>query len=72
VGEAIAQLVHVGGEVLVDVGLVREIHYEALVIRVRGMHQIQGRRIDRLAFGAHGARVVDQNAERDGYVLVLK
>ena len=53
-GEAVAQLVHVGREILIDVSLVRKIDHETLVIRVGVMHQIKSRGIHRLAFGAHG------------------
>ena len=71
-GEAIAQLGDVGGEILIDVRLVGKIDHETLILRVRVLHQIEGRHIHCLALGAHGAGVVDQNAERYGNVLMLK
>src|ERR1700733_3645309 len=68
--EAVTQLVHVGSEILIDVGLVGKVDHEALIVRIGVVDQIEGSSIHRLALGAHGAGVVYQNSQRYGNVLV--
>jgi hypothetical protein len=70
VAEAFAELIDVGGEVLVEEGFVREVDDEGFVLRVGGADEIEGGGVDGCALVAHGAGVVDEDAEGDGDVGV--
>ena len=72
VGQAVFELVGVGGQVLVDVGVVGEIDDEGLVFGVGGQDQVERGFVDRGALFVHGAGVVDDQTDGDGDVGVLE
>ena len=41
--ESLAKLADVGGEVLIDIGLIGEVHDESLIVLIRRLDQIKGR-----------------------------
>ena len=72
VTQPVAQLVHVGGKLLVDEGLVGKVHYKGLVLRVRGMDQIQRALVHRRALARHGPGVVHHHRNRNRKIGVLE
>ncbi len=67
-----AQLADVGGEVLVDEGLVGEVDDEGFVITIRRLDQIECGGVHCRTLVAHGAGIVDEDAHRHRNVLVLE
>ena len=72
VAQPLAQLVHIGGEILVDEGLVGKVHHEGLVLGVGGLDQVEGALVHRGALAAHGAGVVHHQRNGDRKVGVLE
>ena len=70
VGEALAQLVDVGGEVLIEEGLVGKVDDEGFVLGIGGAHEVESSGVDGGALVAHGAGVINENAEGNGHVRV--
>jgi len=70
VGEALTKLVNVGGEVLIEEGFVGEIDDEGFVAGVGGAHEVEGGGVDGGSLVAHGAGIIDEDAEGDGDVGV--
>jgi len=69
-GKTFAQLIDVGGEILVQEGLVGEVDDEGFVFGIGGADEVEGGGVDGGALVAHGAGVIDQDAEGDGDVGV--
>ena len=72
VRQPVAQLVDVGGELLIDEGLVGEVDDKGFVLRVGGLDQIERALVHRRALARHGAGVVDHQADGDGQIGVLE
>ena len=70
--QPVAQLVHIRGELLVDEGLVAEVHHESLVLRVGGRDQVQRALVHRRPLARHRAGVVHHQRNRNRKVGVLK
>ena len=68
--QGLTQLAGVTGEVLVQVILVVEIHYEDLILRIAGTHQVQGSFVYLVALFPHGAGIVDHDSHGYGNILM--
>ncbi len=63
---------HVVGERSVEVRLIIEVHYEDFVLRIAGAHQVQAAWFTCRTLVAHGAGVINKNAECDGDVFATE
>ena len=70
--QRILQLGNLGGVVLVEEVLFVEVHHEDLVLRIAGLHQVDGGGVHRRTLFAHGAGIVDDDAHRDGNVFAAE
>jgi len=70
--EPVAQLVHVGCKLLIDEGLVGEIHDKCLVLRIRSLNQVQGTFVHRRTLARHGPRVIHHQCNRNRQIRVLE
>src|SRR5450755_1258010 len=66
------QLQQVVGEILVELILVVKIHNESFVLRTAGQHQAKRGLIHIVPLLSHGARVVDDYANRDRNIFVME
>ena len=71
VREAVLQAAEIGSEVLIEVGLIGEVDDEGLVAGIGGFDEVESGGGDGGALGAHGSRVIDEQADGNRGVLML-
>ena len=71
VREAVLQAAEIGSEVLIEVSLIGEVDDEGLVAGIGGFDEVESGGGDGGALGAHGSRVIDEQADGDRGVLML-
>ena len=72
VSERAAEFGDAGGEILVEEGFVGEVDDEGLVLRIGGADQVESCGIDGGTLVAHGAGVIDEEADGDGDIGVVE
>ena len=70
--ESTLQLFDIRSKFLVQVVFIVEIDYEDLVVRIAGLHQVQGGFVDSVPFLAHRAGIVDDDADGDGKIFQME